>query len=169
MEWRVYDGWSKGLSGRIIMRKIWSIVLILICIFALVVTGCSSSEERTVDLPESNAIERIELQYIEGCTLSNAKEVSDEDWINIYKEITTVGGSKTESVNDVPQEDPYVILSIYTKEHKDDKDIYVYGKNGYYYMEQPYVGVWKITKEFYMFLNDYDGEIVGCLGGGVKG
>ena len=37
-------------------------------------------------------------------------------------------------------------------------DVYFYRKNGDYYMEQPYVGVWEISEELYNTLNEYVGE-----------
>lgn len=85
--------------------------------------------------------------------------MNDEDEGAILKKIRTAREKGKTSVNDNLQENPYIIVSIYTKEHKDDKDVYFYKKNGDYYMKQPYTYIGgNISEELYDMLNDYEGK-----------
>lgn len=135
-------------------------VCILICVFA-VLSGCSTAAERAIDLPDESSIDRIELQYLdEGCTLSRVVKVKDDDRKTIVQDLNSFSeGKYMESVQDVPSDTTYIIISIYAKEHKKDKDVYLYRKDNEYYVEQPYIGIWKSTKEFYMRIKNYKGEV----------
>lgn len=138
------------------MKRI--IVLITLLCVGSSLCGCSATEGDAVDLPDSKAVQRMELQFIDGCALSKVIRVNDEDKDAILEKIRTAGEKGEDSVYDTPQEDPYITVSIYTKEHKDDQDVYFYRKNGDYYMEQPYIGVWEVSEELYNMLNEYVGE-----------
>jgi hypothetical protein len=64
-------------------------------------------------------------------------------------------GKWSESVNDNPQEVPYVVINIHTENQEGDRTVFVYEKNKHYYVEQPYTGVWTATEELYDMVYNY--------------
>ena len=105
------------------------IFMIIVCSMALsfLLAGCASSSDTEVDLPEADKTELIES----SC------------------------GNWSESVNDNPQEVPYVVVNIRTENPEEDRTVFIYEKSKHYYVEQPYAGVWKSTEELYDTVYNY--------------
>ncbi len=80
----------------------------------------------------------------------------DDDNKSVITElIASSCGRWRESVNDNPLEASYVIITICTENHENDRTLYIYEKGKNYYVEQPYIGRWTTSVELYDMVFDY--------------
>lgn len=134
------------------------IFMIIVCAAALsfMFVGCASSREKSVDLPETERVESVQLQFCDdSCTVTDIVDIKDDNKNVITDLIKSSCGKWDESVNDNPQEVPYVVINIHTENQEEDRTVFVYEKNKHYYVEQPYAGVWTSTEELYDMVYNY--------------
>ena len=134
------------------------IFMIIVCSMALsfLLAGCASSSDTEVDLPEADNVESIQLQFCDdSCTVSEIVDITDDNKNVITALIKSSCGKWSESVNDNPQEVPYVVINIHTENQEEDRTVFVYERNKHYYVEQPYAGVWTSTEELYDMVYNY--------------
>lgn len=151
------NGFMIDMIVETVKKRITILVLILSAsVLSFAYTGCTSSSDTKVDLPESDSVESIQLQFCDdSCTVSGIVDITDEDKSVITELIKSSCGKWDESVNDNPQEVPYVVINIYTENQEEDKTVFVYEKNNHYYVEQPYAGIWTASEELYDMVYDY--------------
>jgi hypothetical protein len=82
-------------------------------------------------------------------------DITDDNKNVITALIKSSCGKWSESVNDNPQEVPYVVINIHTENQEEDRTVFVYEKNKHYYVEQPYTGIWTATEELYDMVYNY--------------
>ena len=134
------------------------ILMIIACLTALslMFAGCALSSNNKIDLPEADRVESIQLQFCDdSCTVSEIVDITDDNKRVITEMIESSCGRWSESVNDTPQEVPYVTLIIRTDNQEEDSTVYIYEKDKHYYVEQPYAGVWTATEELYDLVYNY--------------
>ena len=118
--------------------------------------GCASARDKKVDLPEAASIESIQLKFCDdSCTVTDIVDIKDDNKNVITDLIKSSCGKWDESVNDNPQEVPYVVINIHTENQEEDRTVFVYERNKHYYVEQPYAGVWTSTEELYDMVYNY--------------
>ena len=108
-------------------------------------------------MPEAASIESIQLKFCDdSCTVTDIVDIKD-DTKNVITDdlIKSSCGKWDESVNDNPQEVPYVVSNIHTENQEEDRTVFVYERNKHYYVEQPYAGVWTSTEELYDMVYNY--------------
>ena len=94
-------------------------------------------------MPEAASIESIQLKFCDdSCTVTDIVDIKDDNKNVITDLIKSSCGKWDESVNDNPQEVPYVVINIHTENQEEDRTVFVYERNKHYYVEQPYAGVW---------------------------
>ena len=130
--------------------------LVLLISLVLAFACCTASSDKKVDLPETDRIDSIELQFSDdSCTVSKIVSIDGEDKDTITELIRTTCKKWRESVNDNPQEVPYVIVNFHTVNQDEDRSLYVYRQDDQYYVEQPYRGRWTTTEELFDLINSY--------------
>ena len=137
------------------------IFMIIVCSMALsfLLAGCASSSDTEVDLPEADNVESIQLQFCDdSCTVSEIVDITDDNKNVITALIKSSCGKWRESVNDNPQEVPYVIVNFHTVNQDEDRSLYVYKQDDQYYVEQPYRGRWTTTEELFDLISNYSEE-----------
>ena len=137
------------------------IFMIIVCSMALsfLFAGCASSSDTEVDLPEADNVESIQLQFCDdSCTVSEIVDITDDNKNVITALIKSSCGKWRESVNDNPQEVPYVIVNFHTVNQDEDRSLYVYKQDDQYYVEQPYRGRWTTTEELFDLISNYSEE-----------
>lgn len=123
------------------MKKIVSVFIT--AIMACSIVGCSQNKAGPIHLPEKSIIQSIDV------TIGDETEnYSDSEWINqCISSITDAQATAKKSVQDTPQVDEYIKININTDDAV--STIFVYIKNGDYYIEQPYQGIYKTDSTFY--------------------
>ena len=130
--------------------------LVLLISLVLAFAGCTGTNDKKVDIPETDRIDSIELQFSDdSCTVSKIVSIDGKDKDTITELIRTTCKKWRESVNDNPQEVPYVIVNFHTVNQDEDRSLYVYKQDDQYYVEQPYRGRWTTTEELFDLINNY--------------
>ena len=138
------------------MKRRVFIIIVCAAILSLMLAGCASARDKKVDLPEAASIESIQLKFCDdSCTVTDIVDIKDDNKNVITDLIKSSCGKWDESVNDNPQEVPYVVINIHTENQEEDRAVFVYEKNKHYYVEQPYAGVWTSTEELYDMVYNY--------------
>lgn len=138
------------------MRIEIKVLILSVAVLALVFASCSSSRDKRVDLPETDSVESIQLQFCDdSCTVSKVVDITDDNKSVITELIASSCGRWRESVNDNPLEASYLIINICTENHENDRTLYIYEKGKNYYVEQPYIGRWTTSVELYDMVFDY--------------
>lgn len=125
------------------------IVSVIIASILLMLTACGGSDEKLI-LPLPEDVEEIEITNIQ--TDETAVLESKEEISSLINDLA--GNSKNtgkESVNDEPTNvEGYLWIAFLNKEGEPDPNVvFVYIKDGAYYLEQPYVGIWETNAETY--------------------
>jgi hypothetical protein len=138
------------------MKRRVFIIIVCAAILSLMLAGCASARDKKVDLPEAASIESIQLKFCDdSCTVTDIVDIKDDNKNVITDLIKSSCGKWDESVNDNPQEVPYVVINIDTENQEEDRTVFVYERNKHYYVEQPYAGVWTSTEELYDMVYNY--------------
>lgn len=138
------------------MKRRVFIIIVCAAILSLMLAGCASARDKKVDLPEAASIESIQLKFCDdSCTVTDIVDIKDDNKNVITELIESSCGNWSESVNDNPQEVPYVVVNIRTENPEEDRTVFIYEKSKHYYVEQPYAGVWKSTEELYDTVYNY--------------
>ena len=139
------------------MKRRVFIIIVCAAILSLMLAGCASARDKKVDLPEAASIESIQLKFCDdSCTVTDIVDIKDDNKNVITDDlIKSSCGKWDESVNDNPQEVPYVVINIHTENQEEDRTVFVYERNKHYYVEQPYAGVWTSTEELYDMVYNY--------------
>jgi hypothetical protein len=138
------------------MKRRVFIIIVCAAILSLMLAGCASARDKKVDLPEAASIESIQLKFCDdSCTVTDIVDIKDDNKNVITDLIKSSCGKWDESVNDNPQEVPFVVINIHTENQEEDRTVFVYERNKHYYVEQPYAGVWTSTEELYDMVYNY--------------
>ena len=138
------------------MKRRVFIIIVCAAILSLMLADCASARDKKVDLPEAASIESIQLKFCDdSCTVTDIVDIKDDNKNVITELIESSCGNWSESVNDNPQEVPYVVVNIRTENPEEDRTVFIYEKSKHYYVEQPYAGVWKSTEELYDTVYNY--------------
>lgn len=138
------------------MKRKWKGILItvlfLMGIGFLVLQFDSNAEQYTVEMPELEAVTCINYQKEGGKTV-----VEDAEGIgNLYGHLQNMS-QKTiyASVSDQPVDAFGVIRVEFRKKDNTASMFYFYQKKGKYYMEQPYNGIYSISRKDYEIIDGY--------------
>ena len=112
------------------MKRRVFIIIVCAAILSLMLAGCASARDKKVDLPEAASIESIQLKFCDdSCTVTDIVDIKDDNKNVITDLIKSSCGKWDESVNDNPQEVPYVVINIHTENQEEDRAVFVYEKN----------------------------------------
>lgn len=134
------------------MKNNNNIVILLIAVFIVVLIigiWVFASKDKIVyklDLPQVYNINHITLdKESSGVNLNNEESIS-----SFMNKLNTVNReTNKESKQDIPENvEEIITVRIYTSE-TENKVIYLYQKGLCYYMEQPYNGIYKLSREEY--------------------
>ena len=134
------------------MKKI--LLVILVCSFIVLgISGCKKSDEFTLNIYKLNEVSSITIDTMSQ--YDNTKEFTDENSINEIYNVFINKKTNIESVNDTPvNPDTMYVINFKTK-NDDSKLIYIYKKGNNYFIEQPYNGVYQLTKEEYNLIETF--------------
>ena len=115
-----------------------SLLLVICLIFSFILCGCTKSESPLL-VQKKESVKEISIES-KDISLKTYKDKKD---ILTIIEYLNEAKWKAESVNDVPVEKNYGMISL--KMEKETKKIYFYQKNKEYLLESPYIGFYKQT------------------------
>ena len=113
----------------------------LCCLLAtmLVIAGCSA-DDKAAEIIDTANIESISVELFDGTSKAYK---SNEEIENFVSQINLAEKTNKKSVQDVPDKQLFTTITI-----NDGKEILYYYKDGYdFYLEKPYVGIYRVQKE----------------------
>lgn len=113
------------------MKKIISFILLFLLV---------SCQKQTVSLVLP-PVEDIESVLIEDETI---KTVTDKVWIQEFTDVIHSAKYLKKSYNDFPNGENVTKIEFMISSGKSGQILYVYSKNGTYYAEQPYNGIYEL-------------------------
>lgn len=133
------DGDVKGRIAFVWIISIISITIIIVCVALL------RNHER-IALPVIEQIQLIEMEQVNEGTSLGLVTLTDKDDIGII--LSNLNGRKKTimgSVHDAPIQSNYLFLRLMLIDER--KTLYLYADGGRYYIEEPYVGIYKSDRE----------------------
>ncbi|MGI6721846.1 MAG: DUF5301 domain-containing protein [Anaerovoracaceae bacterium] len=136
-------------------KAIVTVAILTVTVFFSMLLAACGEKAKTVDLPQASAVKELTVKQIDkkGKTTASSS-LPPADVAAILGKISKADMTwKEESTDDGPMVKPCTAINISTADK--DTRLYVYEKKGTYLLEQPYVGVWKISAKVYnMFAGD---------------
>lgn len=127
-------------------------IIILIALIAGIVYHFRDRRTYCINIPTVSNLKSITLEKS-----AEGKSYSDDD--NINDIINVIGGVKRitqkESINDYPTNANDIIKVDFYFKDTGSSTLFVYNKNGKYYIEQPYNGIYEIREEEYNLIDKY--------------
>lgn len=133
--------------------KIIKSAAILLCLFAILfVIITSTGFYQRIILPDSGDVKVLYLSFVKEGTDKGNVEVNDKQVIsNILKLLAGARKSLQSSVQDTPLTKSYFKINI--KMPSENQIIYLYKYKNSYYLEEPYLAVYRIAKADYKKLS----------------
>lgn len=124
---------------------LWVSIIAVIAVVCVVVGLMSNTKNNPIPVPNSNEVTSIRIEQInEGGTLG-VIETTDKNQIEtILKALQNTDKIMRESINDSPNRDNYFQIDINALYLQ---SIYLYNDRKQYYIEQPYGGIYKTSRE----------------------
>ena len=125
------------------MKKI--ITIIVCSISFLVLSACVSKKKLILPEPETVSVISLKKKISEDVkTITKREEIS-----KLIGEIQKQSKSTTlESLNDQPTNDKdYIIIKFTHQNEENDSVVYLYTMKEKQYIEQPYVGIWRVKPD----------------------
>lgn len=119
------------------MKKANLFFLITMIAIGCVLSGCAGNDNAEI-VKESSKLQEINLTLYNGKSVNVTESEKVED---IVKVINGAASTKEESVQDVPDAEQYGKIILESK--ADERTLYYYEREGKYYIEEPYVGIYQ--------------------------
>ncbi len=128
----------------------------VLLILALYLSACGFQEAKTLLLPKSDKIEKMELSLHYKDVMVNKIAINSSPVEFVESLIRDARPTRRKSVNEQPTNvDRHISIQLF---HSEDLNnpvvIHLYANNGDYYLEQPYQGIWKVSEKLYQDITD---------------
>ena len=132
------------------MKKILFVLLCGLCLLSI--AGCGNKTTYTLNLPQLENLKNISLiQNANEKSISSTERMKEIlDVINGVKRVTKNG-----SIQDAPINVSNVIKIDFNFIDEGSSTLFVYKKNNKYFIEQPYNGIYQISKDEYNSIEKY--------------
>lgn len=118
-------------------------LLLWMMVFLLV--GCSG---KPMELPKSDALQAVEVYGVSEPT-GIALQEDPKDIEMLLGQFNSAKATREESVNDSPQNAEGVIRIDLMHSEGGASSMFIYQRDGKYFAEQPYAGIWEIEQAVY--------------------
>ncbi len=133
------------MANKINTPVITLFVVVIIAVAAVALTFGGAAGKVPVPLPQSSEVTNITIEQInEGESSGTIHTSRKADVKAVLNALTNTDKTLQESVNDAPNRNDYFQINI---ESTSDRRFYLYNDNEKYYIEEPYVGIYKTTRE----------------------
>ncbi|MEG1894072.1 MAG: DUF5301 domain-containing protein, partial [Clostridia bacterium] len=123
----------------------WMIVVSVIAIVAVGIGLAANPKNNPILIPKSDEIASIRIEQINEGESLGVVEIVDKNQIEtILKALQNTNKTMQESVNDTPNRNDYFQINI---NGSDSKKFYLYSNREQYFIEEPYAGIYKTSRE----------------------
>ncbi len=125
------------------------LLLVLLLALAMALTACGNNNAEAIVLPSIDDIDSVTIQ--DDVMITN---LIDEEWTKtVLAVIAKAEPTSKESVQDVPDAENCVQIDFNLADGSMNT-MFCYEKDGSYYIEQPYQGIYQTDKAFYDMLKN---------------
>lgn len=118
-------------------------------LMVIVLSSCSVWKTYPIELPESDDV--ISISVVSGDkTVSCTDEIQIEEIMSILADMKATSKA---SINDFPAVGDYITINLNCFDNT-SKRLFFYEENGEEYVEQAYLGIYKPTSSFGMYIRD---------------
>lgn len=123
----------------------WVVVIAIIAVVGIGIGLTANQKSNPILTPESNEVASISVEQIDEGESLGVIETADKSQIEtILKALQTTNKTMRESVNDSPKRDDYFKIDI---NGSNSRRFYLYNDGEKYFVEEPYVGIYKTSRE----------------------
>lgn len=123
--------------------KFWVIVSAVIMVVGVCVGLITNPQ--TISLPEVDVVQLIEMErFNEGSSLGQVTVTSSGNMEVVLSNLLGAKRTMRQSVNGYPAENNYLIIRLILQGER--RTLYLYSDDGSYYIEEPYVGIYKSSR-----------------------
>lgn len=126
-----------------------SLAAVSVCAAALIFVlaiQAHSIPSQPIQLPSTSTLLSMEMEQIKEDKSTGIVTVTDTtDMEAILSALSRSRKTSRQSINDSPNEDNYLIIRLKMK--KGEKKLYLFAAGNHCYLEEPYVGIYRIDKE----------------------
>lgn len=129
------------------------IIIAIAILLTISLSACGNKKQITLPKPD----DIIEIKIMKNNSEYIKKFTYKEDISNMITKISENADSTSkESVNDQPTNVNEYIIIEFSHKFVDGSSsiIYLYKDKGTTYVEQPYVGIWKLNQNIFEYIND---------------
>lgn len=120
-------------------------IVVVVAVAAVALTFGGAAKKIPVVLPQSSEVIGITIEQInEGESLGAIQTSQKEDVEQVLNALAATDKTLRESINDVPNRDNYFQIDI---DDSSARRFYLYNDGEKYYVEEPYVGVYRTNRE----------------------
>ncbi|MDR3598938.1 MAG: DUF5301 domain-containing protein [Desulfosporosinus sp.] len=128
-------------------------VLFILVLAVILSSGClltnpalEQEQELELELPEVTSVLSMDMEQInEGTSVGRTTVKDSEDIRTVLSALSGAGKTLTQSVNDYPTQENYLVVRLVLEKEK--KTLYLYTQGKGYYVEEPYIGVYKYKSD----------------------
>ncbi|MFT3985418.1 MAG: DUF5301 domain-containing protein [Lachnospiraceae bacterium] len=121
------------------------VIVVFVAVAAVAFTFGGAAKKVPIVLPQSGEMIGISIEQInEGESLGAIRTSQREDVEQVLNALTDTDKTLRESINDVPKRDNYFQIDI---DGSSARCFYLYNNGEKYYVEEPYVGVYRTNRE----------------------
>lgn len=112
----------------------------------LLAIRAQSIPPQSIQLPSTSTLLSLEMEQIKADKSTRIVTVTDTtDMEALISALSRSRKTSRQSVNDSPNEDNYLIIRL--KMAEGEKKLYLFSAGKHCYLEEPYVGIYRIDKE----------------------
>ena len=142
---------ERNIKGRIKnvlnFQKPAAWVLFISVLAVILSSGCLlTNPALEQELPEATSVLSMEMEQInEGTSVGRTRVTDSEDIKTVLSALSGARKTSTQSVNDYPTQKNYLVARLVME--KEAKTLYLYTQGNGYYVEEPYIGVYKYKSD----------------------
>lgn len=127
----------------------WALIILVLAVIlssACLLTNPVQKPELELELPNATSVLAMEMEQINAGTSDGRTTVTDSgDIKTVLSALSGAGKTLTQSVNDDPAQENYLIVRLVLE--GEEKTLYLYTRGNGYYVEEPYSGVYKYKSD----------------------
>ncbi|EGW37456.1 hypothetical protein DOT_4685 [Desulfosporosinus sp. OT] len=148
--WRIIAGSPLTVGeGNFQKPAAWVLIISVLAVILLSVcrlTNPTLNPVLKLELPDATSVLSMEMEKInEGTSVGRTTVKDSEDIKTVLSALSGARKTLTQSVNDYPTQENYLVVRLVLEREK--KTLYLYTQGNGYYVEEPYIGVYKYQSD----------------------
>lgn len=132
------------------IRSMKKITYALLILQVVVLSACGNDKIASLMLPDRSDVTLVSISGSDiNMTITDDSKIDD-----LFTELSSVNNKSGESYNDTPETDDYLKIVFSVSGGISSNIVYVFKKEGGFFIEQPYHGIFSIDEAQYNAIRD---------------